>query len=88
MPDSSTLTPDEIEELRTLATPRLIDLLGRAIPEIAPALQHLVPNTEEVPDPFDDPGQGVAEQAARPPMPMPQRATSGLAYQQMPGMFR
>ncbi len=88
MPDSSSLTPDETEELRTLLTPRLLDLLGRAIPEIAPVLQHLMPAANEPPDPFDDPGQGVAEQAARPPMPMPQRPSSARAYQQMPGAVR
>jgi hypothetical protein len=83
-PMEGNLTADEVQELQSLLTPRLMDLLTKVLPESAGVLAEYGGAGE---DPFDDPGQAAmnGEQApmdpaakleamraaAAPPMPMP-----------------
>jgi hypothetical protein len=90
-PMEGNLTADEVQELQSLLTPRLMDLLTKVLPESAGVLAEYGGAGE---DPFDDPGQAAmnGEQApmdpaakleamraaaAPPPMPMPAAAPMG-----------
>ncbi len=92
-PMEGNLTADEVQELQSLLTPRLIDLLGKVLPDSASVLAEY---GGAGPDPFDDPGQAAmnGEQAPMnpaakmdamraaampPPMPMaPPMAPAGV----------
>jgi hypothetical protein len=55
-PMEGNLTADEVQELQSLLTPRLMDLLTKVLPDSAGVLAEY---GGAGPDPFDDPGQAA-----------------------------
>ena len=100
-PMEGNLTADEVQELQSLLTPRLMDLLTKVLPESAGVLAEYGGAGE---DPFDDPGQAAmnGEQApmdpaakleamraaAAPPMPAAPMAPAGAVPMAQTGLSR